>query len=353
VEGSASAAGPLKIGSLVLPLPIVLAPMAGYTDSTFRTICLERGCGLVFTELVSSEGIVRDNTRTLNFFSTGPSERPIAAHIYGSDPEVMARAARRVEELGQFDLIDINAGCPVPKIIRKGAGVALMRDPSRLRNIVRAVVEAVSLPVTVKTRLGISPDNANISEVARAVEEGGASALFLHARLASAVHSGPADLDALRRIKGEVSIPVVGNGGVSSAADALRMLRETGVDGVMVGRAAIGNPWIFSEIASSLGGGTYVEPTATDWKRTIERHLRGLYASMSWENNQRNRPRPYPERAACHRFRGHLAKYLRRARCPVRDRRVILEQEEMKPLLRIVTEALQCSDSGEEADAVS
>ena len=118
-------------------------------------------------------------------------------------------------------------------------------------------------------------------------------------------------------------------------------------------RAAIGNPWIFSEIALSLGSGTYVAPTATDWTRTIERHLRGLYASMSWENNQRNRPRPYPERAACHRFRGHLAKYLRRARCPVRDRRVILEQEEMKPLLRIVTEALQCSDSGEEADAVS
>ena len=353
MEGSASSAGPLRIGSLVLPLPIVLAPMAGYTDSTFRTICLERGCGLVFTELVSSEGIVRDNTRTLNLLHTGPNERPIAAHIYGSEPEVMARAARRVEELGRFDLIDINAGCPVPKIVRKGAGVALMRDPAHLRDIVQAVVGAVSLPVTVKTRLGISPETMNIAEVAHAVEEGGASAIFLHARLATAVHSGPADLDALRRIKDEVSIPVIGNGGVSGAADAIRMLQETGVDGVMVGRAAIGNPWIFSEIASLLGGDEYHAPEASDWLDVMTTHLRGLYAAMSQENDQRKRPRPYPERAACNRFRGHLTKYLRHAGCPPRVRRELLKQEKVEPLLRLAAEALQWFHSGKDADAVS
>ena len=332
---------PLRIGSLVLPMPIVLAPMAGYTDSGFRTICLSRGCSLVFTELVASEGIVRDNTRTLNYLSTGSGERPIAAHIYGSNPEVMARAAYLVEELGRFDLIDINAGCPVPKIVRKGAGVALMGDPARLHNIVRAVGRAVSLPVTVKTRLGISPDKANISEVAHAAEEAGASALFLHARLASARHGGPIDLDALSRVKDEVSIPVIGNGGVSSAADAINMLEETGVDGVMVGRAAIGNPWIFAEIASSLGGRTYVAPTATDWLDVMTTHLRGLYAAMSKENNQRKRPRPYPERAACNRFRGHLTKYLRHAGCPVRARRTLLKQQAVEPLLRLVAQALR------------
>ncbi len=332
---------PLRIGSLELSLPLVLAPMAGYTDSTFRTICLERGCGLVFTELVSSEGIVRDNTRTLNYLSTQPGERPIAAHIYGSDPEVMARAARRVEMLGRFDLIDINAGCPVPKIVRKGSGVALMRDPYRLREIVHAVVSAVSLPVTVKTRSGISPDNANISQVARAIEEGGASAIFLHARLASSVHSGPADLDVLCRVKAEVSIPVIGNGGITNAQNALFMLKETGVDGIMVGRAAIGNPWVFAEIAAELTHNKYHPPGARDWVNAMTRHLRGLYTAMSHENNQRKRPRPYPERAACNRFRGHLTKYLRHAGCPARARRALLEQEEVEPLLRLVRKALQ------------
>lgn len=337
--------GPLRIGPLEFSPPLVLAPMAGYTDSTFRMLCLQRRCGLVFTELVSSEGIVRNNMRTLNYLSTGPGERPIAAHIYGSDPEVIARAARRVEELSRFDLIDINAGCPVPKIVRKGAGVALMKDPSRLHDIVRAVVGAVSLPVTVKTRTGISPDNENISEVAHAVEEAGASAIFLHARLASDVHSGPANLDALRRLKAEVSIPVIGNGGVGSAADAIRMLQETGVDGVMVGRGAIGNPWIFSEIASALNHEEYHPPEACDWVDVMATHLRGLYAAMSRENNQRKRPRPYPERAACNRFRGHLTKYLRHAGCPPRVRRELLEQEEVEPLLRLAAKALQSRPS--------
>ena len=336
----------LQIGTLNLSQPVILAPMAGYTDSTFRTICLENGCGLVFTELVSAEGIVRNNTRTMNYLSTGEDERPIAAHIYGSDPEVMARAAHLVEALGRFDLIDINAGCPVPKIVRKGAGVALMSDPSRLHDIVRAVVQAVSVPVTVKTRTGISEDSANISEVARAVEEAGASAIFLHARLASAKHAGAPDLRALRRIKDEAKIPVIGNGGITSAESASFMMNETGVDGVMVGRAAIGNPWIFAEITSMLENRAYHAPKATDWNDTIARHLRGLYAAMSRENQQRKRPRPHTERAACNRFRGHLTKYLRRAGYPPKVRRELLKQEQVEPLLRLIAEALQRSDPG-------
>lgn len=343
---------PLQIGKLRLSRPVILAPMAGYTDSTFRTICLEHGCGLVFTELVSAEGIVRNNTRTMNYLSTGPDERPIAAHIYGADPEVMARAAHFVEALARFDLIDINAGCPVPKIVRKGAGVALMEDPSRLHDIVRAVVQAVSLPVTVKTRTGISEDRANISEVAHAVEEAGASAVFLHARLASAKHAGPPDLDALRGIKDEVSIPVIGNGGITSAASASTMLNETGVDGVMVGRAAIGNPWIFAEITSMLENRAYHSPKPLDWNETIARHLRGLYEAMSRENDQRKRPRPHTERAACNRFRGHLTKYLRHADCPPRLRRELLKQEQVEPLLRLIAKALQPSTPGEDTAVV-
>ena len=332
---------PLHIGPLAIDIPVILAPMAGYTDSTFRTICLEQGCGLVFTELVSSEGIVRNITRTLNMLHTKVIERPIAAHIYGSDPEVMAEAARRVEQLDRFALIDINAGCPVPKIVRKGAGVALMRDPARLRDIVRAITEVVSLPVTVKTRTGIFADSANIFEVAHAVEEGGASALFLHARLASDQHNGPADYDSLRLIKAELSIPVIGNGGITNSTRASLMLEETGVNGIMVGRAAIGNPWIFSAISAALAGKEHRPPQSRDRVEVMTRHLRGLYSEMLRENAQRKRPRPHTERAACNRFRGHLTKYLRHAGCPPKVRRELLKQEEIEPLLHLIAEALQ------------
>lgn len=335
-----SVISPLEIGPVKLPTPVILAPMAGYTDSTFRGLCLKHNCRLVFTELVSAEGIVRRNTRTYNLLFTGPDEQPIAAHIYGSHPDVMARAAMAVERLKRFDLIDINAGCPVPKIVRKGAGVALMRDPELLYNIVRAVVEAVSLPVTVKTRIGISADLANIMEVAQAVEEAGASALFLHARLATQGHRGPVDLEALFRTKDQLSIPVIGNGGIDSLQAAIDMLRKTGVDGVMIGKAAIGNPWIFKELSSRLTGKDYQGPITEEYLDVIEQHLRGLYGLMSEFNNKRKRPRPYPEQAACHRFRGHLAKYLRKAGCPAHLRREILQQEEIEPLLNLTRKAL-------------
>ncbi len=314
--------------------------MAGYTDSTFRRLCLKHSCSLVFTELVSSEGIVRNNTRTLSLLHTGPQERPIAAHIYGSDPEVMARAAIEVNKLNRFSFIDINAGCPVAKIVRKNAGVALMRDPDVLYNIVQAVVEAVSLPVTVKTRTGISKDNSNISEVAQAVEDAGASALFLHARLASAGHRGPVDMKALSAIKDVLSIPVIGNGGIDSPQAAMNMLTQTGVDGIMIGKAAIGNPWIFDEISSELGGKVSHASEPEDYLKVIEEHLHGLYDLMWRFNSQRKRPRPYPEQAACHRFRGHLAKYLRHAGCPAHARREILQQEEIQPLLSLTRKAL-------------
>ena len=334
----------LQIGTLSVFPPVILAPMAGYTDSTFRNICLKHDCELVFTEVISSDGIMRNNLRTLNLLFTASDEKPIAAHIYGNDPEVMAAAAMRIEKLKRFSLIDINAGCPVPKIVRKGSGVALMRDPKLIYNIVRMVVEAVSLPVTVKTRTGISPDSANIGEISDAVEQAGASALFLHARLASEGHRGLVNLQALARIKQELSIPVIGNGGIDSPQIAREMLTKTGVDGVMIGKAAIGNPWIFQEISAELSGNPYQGPRPEDYMYVIERHLLGLYYLMSTYNNQRKRPRPYPEQAACHRFRGHLAKYLRHAGCPARLRREILHQEQIKLVLTLTRRALLNTD---------
>ena len=301
---------PMRIGSLTIPIPLVLAPMSGYTDSPFRRLCRAYGCGLVFTGLISAEGIVFSNPRTLNYVHSSSEERPVAAHIYGSSPETLAYAAQTVESLGQFDLIDINCGCPVPKIMKKGAGAALMEDQEKIYRIVKVVSEAVSLPVTVKTRLGISPELANISEIAQAVEEGGASALFLHARFASAGHSGPADWDMLKRIVRERSIPVIGNGGAMSGHDAIDMLRRTGVAGVMVGRGAIGNPWIFEEARSLLTGEVYKPPTVEERRETIDVHLHSLFALMDEENARRKRPRLFTERATCHKFRGHLVKYL-------------------------------------------
>jgi nifR3 family TIM-barrel protein len=310
--------------------------MAGYTDSTFRTICLKHKCGLVFTEVVSSEGIVRRNIRSLNLLFTAADEKPIAAHIYGNDPDVMARAAIEIERLNRFAFIDINAGCPVPKIVRKRSGVALMSDPKLLYDIVRRVVEATSLPVTVKTRTGVSKDNGNIDEVAHAAQQGGASALFLHARLASQGHRGAVDMQALAKIKHDLSIPVIGNGGIDSPQAAVNMFTQTNVDAIMVGKGAIGNPWIFEEISSEISGVPYCAPKSQDYLQVIEEHLLGLYSLMSRFNNKRKRPRPYPEQAACHRFRGHLAKYLRNARCPARLRREILQQEQIKPLLNLI-----------------
>jgi len=301
---------PLHIGSLTIPIPLVLAPMSGYTDSPFRALCRAHGCGLVFTGLVSAAGINFSNPSTLNYVHSSSEERPVAAHIYGASPETLASAAQTIESLEQFDLIDINCGCPVPKIMKKGAGAALMEDQEKLYRIVKVVSEAVSLPVTVKTRLGISPERANISEIAQAIEEGGASALFLHARFAVVGHSGPADWDMLKRIVRERSIPVIGNGGVMSGHDAIDMLQRTSVAGVMIGRGAIGNPWIFEEARSLLTGETYKPPTVEERRETIAAHLHSLFAWMDEENARRKRPRPFTERATCHKFRGHLVKYL-------------------------------------------
>jgi nifR3 family TIM-barrel protein len=264
---------------------------------------------MVFTEVVTAEGLWRKMKRTLHYLESVPGERPVAAHVYGATPECLAGAAQVAESLGRFDAIDINCGCPARKVVRKGAGVALMRDPDRLRGIVEAVRAAVSLPVTVKTRLGLSPDCPNLDEVAHAVEAGGAAALFVHARFASDYHSGPVDLEALRRVREARGIPVIGNGGVRGPADAVAMRDATGVDGVMIGRGAVGNPWVFAEIRAALSGRAWTPPSPEERMAVIEEHLTWVYALVQRTPIRRRRRRT-PESASCRAFGGHLAQYV-------------------------------------------
>ena len=302
---------PLKIGCLEISPPALLAPMAGYTNAPFRLLCRELGCGLAYTEMIIGDGLARNIRQARFFLETLPGEEPLAAHLYGTEPEVMAAATRAVEETGRFSLIDLNCGCPVRKIVHRGAGVSLMKDPGKLYRMVHAMVQATSLPVTVKTRIGISRAQANVFEIAQAVEEAGAAALAVHARFASDRHSGEADWNALREIKAARSIPVIGNGGIKSAADATRMLKETGVDAVMIGRRAVGNPWIFREIKSLWESGEASPPPSLQERRAmIERHLKLSVEHALIENKYRKRRRNTAEQAACCYFRAHLVRYL-------------------------------------------
>lgn len=300
---------PLQIGSLTVDCPILLAPMAGYSELPFRLLCKRYGAGLVFTEVATVEGIARGTPRTLHYLQTVPEERPVGAQIYGTDPNAMAEAARAIEAMGAFDLIDINCGCPVRKIVRHGAGAALMGNPAQIERIVRAVRAATSLPVTVKTRLGLAPHRFDVDEVVRAAQAGGADALSVHARFASAGHAGPAQWDALKRVRQVCSIPLIGNGGVRNGQDVLDMLAQTGVDGVMVGRAALGNPWIFDEIRHTLANKPYAPPSMQERRAVIVEHLDGLYERSVAEGRWRQR-RVTAELVACRKFRAHLIYYL-------------------------------------------
>jgi nifR3 family TIM-barrel protein len=300
---------PLQIGELTIGMPVMLAPMAGYTNMALRSLCLEYGSGLVMTEVISTQAINYNSKRTFHMLETGDNEHPVGAHIYGHDPEAMARAAVIIEKLGRFDFIDINCGCPVKKLVAKGNGAALMADPDLIRNIVSSISDVVSLPVTVKTRIGLSPDRKNIYEVLRAVEEGGGKAIFIHARFASSGHKGMADWETLAEIKRVSRIPVIGNGGIDNASDVEKMFAATGVDGVMVGRAALGNPWIFSEICSLLEKKRYNRCSHDEWRAVIIRHLMMIIALKEKEFNC-GKGDFFAEEAAVKYFRGQFSQYL-------------------------------------------
>lgn len=254
----------LKIGPLSIWPPLLLAPMAGATDSALRILCKRQRAGLVCTELTSSHGLYYRNAKTYRFLRWTEEERPIAAQIFGADPAIMAEAARVVADSGA-DIVDINMGCWVPKVAKTGAGAALLKDLPRAARVMEAVVKAAPIPVTIKTRVGWDGGCGSAVELARVAEACGVQAVTVHGRFATQGFTGNADWRPIAEVRNAVSIPVIGNGDVRTPTDAERMLRETGCDGVMIGRAALGNPWIFRRTLHYLWAGeTLPEPTAAE-----------------------------------------------------------------------------------------
>ncbi len=246
-----------NIGNVSIQNKIVLAPMAGISNTSYRKIIKEMGCGLIFAEMVSDKAITHDNIKTLDLLKMDESERPIAQQIFGSDIDSFVTAAKKIEKIMKPDIIDINMGCPVPKIaLRCQAGSALLKDPEHIGKIVKAVVEAVNVPVTVKIRSGWDEKNINCVLVAKKIEENGASAITIHARTRSQGYSGKADWSLIKKVKESVNIPVIGNGDITSPELAKKMLDETGCDAVMIGRGVLGNPWLIKNCIDYLNTGS-------------------------------------------------------------------------------------------------
>ena len=243
----------MQIGKISLSAPLALAPMAGITDLPFRLICRRLGCGMTVSEMVSAKGLLYKNVKTTEMLRIDDGERPTAIQLFGSVPEELAEAARMVEASGA-DMIDFNMGCPVPKIVNNGEGSALMKNPQLAHDILAAMVKAVKIPVTVKFRAGWDDAHRNAVEIARAVEAAGVSAVAVHGRTRQQFYEGKADWKIIAEVKQAVSVPVFGNGDIFTVEDGLRMLKETGVDGLMIGRGADGNPWLFRELAAVLRG---------------------------------------------------------------------------------------------------
>ncbi len=272
-----------RIGGVALDSPFVLAPLAGVSDSPFRQLAREQGASAVYTEMVSSEGLTRGSRATFDYLAFEPHERPIGIQLFGSDPAVMADATRILCDLPSErrpDLVDINMGCPVRKVVNKSAGAALLQDVPRIRAMIRAMVAASTLPVTAKIRLGWDGNSRNVVEVAKALEDSGAAAVAIHARTRAEKFEGTAHWDMIAEAKRGVTIPVIGNGDVRTADDALRMLETTGCDGVMLGRAAFGDPWVFRRtLALWRGGERLPAPTPVERLAAGLRHLSLLVAS--------------------------------------------------------------------------
>ncbi len=252
---------------------LFLAPMAGFTNAPMRRIAREHGADLTFTEMTSDMGILHEQPKSWYLLERFEGEEPVIAHLYGSNPESLAEAARKVEEHGGFAGIDLNAGCPVSKITRNGAGSALINNPQLIYRILSAIRKAIRLPLSIKTRLGPHPGKPAALEILKAAEDAGAEAITIHARFTSQGHGGDPDLGMLAEIKSMASIPVVGNGNIRSAWDARRMFNECGVDAVMAARCAIGNPWLFNDIREGLASGEPLpvyEPTRGRPKRNLD-----------------------------------------------------------------------------------
>ena len=265
----------LKIGSVELNNPFILAPMAGVCDLPFRLLCKEKGAAMVCTEMVSAKAIYYNNKNTKELLTIDKNEGPVSLQLFGSEPKLMAEMAKRIEEI-PFDILDFNMGCPVPKVVNNGEGSALMKNPVLAGYIIEAMVNAISKPVTVKIRAGFDAEHINAVEIAKIAENSGAAAITVHARTREQYYSGKADREIIRLVKEAVTIPVIGNGDIDCYESAKHMLEYTGCDGVAIGRGAEGNPWIFEELNAKYAGLDYNKPSLEEVKEMIMRHARML-----------------------------------------------------------------------------
>lgn len=267
-----------KIGNVEIPNPFVLAPMAGVTDLAFRRLCKEQGAGLICMEMVSAKAISFHNKNTEALMEIDPGEHPVSMQLFGSEPELMAEVAKSIEDK-DFDILDINMGCPVPKVVNNGEGSALLKNPELIVQIIKSVSSAIQKPVTVKVRIGFENAPVDIVEIARRAEDAGAAAIAVHGRTRQQYYSGTADWDIIRQVKEAVSIPVIGNGDVDSPLKAEALLKQTGCDGVMIGRAVRGNPWIFREMNHYFQTGELLpRPSSEEIREMILRHARAQIA---------------------------------------------------------------------------
>lgn len=288
-----------KIGNVEIDNQVVLAPMAGISNSAYRRICKEMGCGLIYAEMVSDKAISFGNKKTLDMLYMTDNERPIAQQIFGTDVESFVVAAKYIEKTMKPDIIDINMGCPVPKVaLRAQAGSALLKNPQKIREIVSAVVAAVNVPVTVKIRSGWDSDHINAVEVAKICEDAGASAITVHPRTRKQGYSGKADWLIIKNVKDNVSIPVIGNGDIKTPEDAKRMLNETGCDAIMIGRGLLGNPWLIRNTLNYLAGRDYELPSTEEKIKMCIKHLKYLSETKD-------------EKIAVLEIRSHAAWYLK------------------------------------------
>lgn len=317
-----------KIGQVEIENPFVLAPMAGVTDLPFRRLCKEQGAGLLCTEMVSAKAISFHNKNTAALMEIDPSGHPVSLQLFGSEPELMAEVAKSIEDQ-PFDILDINMGCPVPKVVNNGEGSALLKNPELIRKIVTAVSGAVKKPVTAKMRIGFEGFPVDPVEIAKIVEDSGAAAIAVHGRTRQQYYSGHADWDTIRRIKEAVSVPVIGNGDVDSSEKAEALLKETGCDAVMIGRAVRGNPWIFREMNHYFSTGEKLgRPSAEEIREVILRHAR-------WQIEKKG------EFTGIREMRKHVAWYtagMRHSAGLRRESNLISSYQELEVLLDRMTE---------------
>lgn len=317
----------MKIGNIQLANPVIAAPMAGVTDKAFRILAKEAGVGLVYTEMVSDMALIYNNQKTKTIMNLEYEKEPVCVQIFGSKPETMAQGAKLIEEAGAH-IIDINMGCPAPKIVKNNEGSALMKDLDCAERIVKAVVQAVKVPVTVKMRKGWDDQSVNAMELAQRVEAQGAAAVTVHGRTRSQFYSGQADWEIIAKVKKVVKIPVTGNGDIWQPQDAKRMMDETGCDAVMIGRGAQGNPWLFKRTVHYLETGELLpEPDGYEKLRTAIRHFELLYEDKG-------------ERVAVREMRKHAAWYIKGLRDATNVRDEINRATTKEEVIRILTEYL-------------